>query len=188
MNENAMSGPDALGAAYLSDIRQRLGGIKTSAERAAAQVDDASYFQPLEEEGNSIGLLMKHMGGSLESSFTDFLTTDGDKPTRHRDAEFEREAGDTRETIAARWERGWGALWATLDSLSADDLLRTVRIRGEPHSVVQALSRQLVHQGMHTGQIIILARHWAGARWETLTIPRGKSEEYAARMRARQGT
>lgn len=186
MNEDSGE-RDALGVAYLSDVRQRFEGLKKSAERATAQVDDANYFRPLEEDGNSVGVLMKHMGGSLASSFTDFLTTDGEKPTRNRDAEFEREPGDTRETITARWERGWGALWETLDGLGPGDLLRTVQIRGKSHSVVQALSLHVSHQATHAGQIIMLARHWTGARWETLTIPRGKSEEYLARMMEKQG-
>jgi hypothetical protein len=187
MNEAVTNDPDAIGLAYLSDTRQRFTSMKKSAERAAAQVDDAHFFQPLEEDGNSIGLLMKHMGGSLESSFTDLLTADGEKPTRHRDAEFVREPGDTRDAIVAKWERGWDTLFGTLDALRTDDLLRTVRIRGEPHSVMQALSRHVVHQATHTGQIIILARHHAGASWETLSIPRGKSEEYTAKMMARHG-
>lgn len=185
MSEEMTGERDALGVAYLSDVRQRFEGVKRSAERAAAQVDDASYFQTLEEDGNSIALLMKHMGGSLESSFTNFLTTDGEKPTRNRDAEFERESGDTRESIAAKWERGWKALFGTLDALRPGDLLTTVHIRGEPHTVVQALSRHVVHQSTHAGQIITLARHWAGASWETLSIPRGKSEEYTAKMMER---
>lgn len=186
---SANSDLDALGSAFLTDTRQRFANIKTSVERAVAQVSDEQFFEPLEEEGNSIALLMKHMGGNLESRFTDFLTSDGEKPTRDRDAEFVREAGDTREAIAAKWERGWSALWGALDSLSARDLLKTVRIRGEPHTVVQAILRQVAHQSMHSGQVIILAKHFAGAKWETLTIPRGKSEEYTARMmeRNRQG-
>ena len=186
MSEEMTGERDALGVAYLSDISQRFEGVKRSAERAAAQVDDASWFQQLEEDGNSIALLMKHMGGSLESSFTNFLTTDGEKPTRNRDAEFVREEGDTRETILAKWEHGWGALFGTLDALRPGDLLRTVHIRGEPHSVLQALSRNVVHQSTHAGQIIILARHYAGEKWETLSIPRGKSEEYTAKMMERQ--
>ncbi len=185
MSKETTGDRDALGVAHLSDVRQRFEGSKRSAERAAAQVDDASWFRPLEEDGNSIALLMKHMGGSLASSFTDFLTTDGEKRTRNRDAEFVREPGDTRETILAKWERGWSTLFGTLDALTPDDLLTTVYIRGEPHTVVQALSRHVVHQATHTGQIIVLARHWAGAKWDTLTIPRGKSEEYTARMMER---
>ena len=187
MSEETTAEGDALGVAYLSDLRQRFEGLKKSAERAAAQAGDAHYFQPLEEDGNSIALLMKHMGGSLESTFTDFLTADGEKPTRHRDAEFVREPGDTRETIVAKWERGWGALFGTLDALRPGDLLRTVHVRGEPHSVMQALTRNMAHQAMHAGQIIVLARHYTGSAWETLSIPRGKSEEYTTKLRERQG-
>jgi hypothetical protein len=187
MTQATTSDLDALGNAFLTDTRQRFESMKTSVERAAAQVSDEQFFQPLEEDGNSIALLMKHMSGNLESRFTDFLTSDGEKPTRDRDGEFVREAGDTRETIAERWERGLSALWGALDSVSAGDLLKTVRIRGEPHTVVQALLRQVAHQSMHAGQVIILAKHWAGARWETLSIPRGKSKEFEARMREKQG-
>lgn len=187
MNEATTGDPDALGNAFLTDTRQRFASIKTSVERAAAQVNDEHFFQPLEQDGNSIALLMKHMSGNLESRFTNFLATDGEKPTRDRDAEFVREAGDTRETITVRWERGWSALWGTLDSLSANDLLKTVKIRGEPHTVVQALLRQVAHQSMHAGQVIILAKHYAGAKWETLSIPRGKSKEFGAKMREKQG-
>ena len=186
MNERIVNDFHTLGAAFLNDTRQKFASMKKSAERAAAQVDDARLFQPLEADGNSIALLMKHMGGSLESSFTNFLTADGEKPTRNRDAEFVREPGDMRETIGAKWERGWSALFGTLDALEPGDLLRTVYIRGEPHNVVQALSRHVVHQATHTGQVIVLARHWAGSSWETLSIPRGKSEEYTAKMMERQ--
>jgi uncharacterized damage-inducible protein DinB len=183
MTQAITSDLDALGDAFLTDVRKRFESMKSAVERAAAQVSDEQFFQPLEEDGNSIALLMKHMSGNLESRFTDFLMSDGEKPARDRDGEFVREAGDTRETIAAKWERGWSALWGALDSLGARDLLKTVRIRGEPHTVVQALLRQVAHQSQHAGQVVILARHWAGAKWETLSIPRGKSEEFEAGMR-----
>ncbi|HEU4585988.1 MAG TPA: DUF1572 family protein [Gemmatimonadaceae bacterium] len=185
MTEATSSDLDALGSAFLTDVRKRFESMKTAVERAAAQVSDEQFFQPLEEDGNSIALLMKHMSGNLESRFTDFLASDGEKSTRDRDGEFVREAGDTRETIAAKWERGWSALWGALDSLNARDLLKTVRIRGEAHTVVQALLRQVAHQSQHAGQVVILARHWAGEGWETLSIPRGKSKEFGARMRER---
>jgi hypothetical protein len=175
----------AVGRAFLDDVRERFASVKKSVERAAAQVDDGHYFEPLEADGNSIALLMKHMSGNLESRFTDFLTSDGEKPTRDRDAEFVLESTDTRDTIAARWERGWSALSHALDALGADDLLKVVQIRGEPHTVVQALLRQVAHQSQHAGQVIILARHWAGGKWETLSIPRGKSKEYGAEMQRR---
>ena len=187
MTQATTSDLDALGNAFLTDARQRFVNMKTSVERAAAQASDEQFFQPLEVDGNSIGLLMKHMSGNLESRFTEFLTSDGEKSTRDRDGEFVREAGDTRETIAAGWERGWNALWGAFDSLSAGDLLKTVKIRGEPHTVVQALLRQVAHQSMHAGQVIILAKHYAGAKWETLSIPRGKSKEFAGGMGEGQG-
>ncbi len=187
MTQAITSDPDALGSAFLTDVRKRFESIKASVERAAAQVSDVHFFQPLEEDGNSIALLMKHMSGNLESRFTDFLTSEGEKPTRDRDGEFVREPGDTRETILAKWERGWSALWGALDSLSAGDLLKAVLIRGEPHTVLQALLRQVAHQSQHAGQVVILARHWAGEGWETLSIPRGKSEEYTAGMREGRG-
>ena len=187
MTQATTSDLDALGNAFLTDARQRFESMKKSVERATAQVNDEQFFQTLGEDGNSIALLMKHMSGNLESRFTDFLTSDGEKPTRDRDGEFVREEGDTRDTIAAGWERGWNALWGALDSVSAGDLLRTVKIRGEPHTVVQALLRQVAHQSMHAGQVIILAKHYAGAKWETLSIPRGKSKEFEAKMREKQG-
>ncbi len=187
MTQATTSDLDVLGDAFLTDVHKRFESIKTAVERAAAQVSDEQFFKPLEEDGNSIALLMKHMGGNLDSRFTDFLTSDGEKPTRDRDGEFVREAEDTRETIAAKWERGWSALWSALGSLSARDLLKTVWIRREPHTVVQALLRQVAHQSQHAGQVVILARHWAGAKWETLSIPRGKSEEYTAKLRVKQG-
>ena len=124
MTQTTTSEFDALGNAFLTDTRQRFESMKTSVERAAAQVSDEQFFQPLEEDGNSIALLMKHMSGNLESRFTDFLTSDGEKPTRERDDEFVRKEGDTRETIAAGWERGWNALWGALDSVSSGDLLK----------------------------------------------------------------
>jgi hypothetical protein len=185
MTRATTSDLDALGHAFLADVRQRFESMKKSVERAAAQVTDQHFFEPLEADENSIALLMKHMSGNLESRFTDFLTSDGEKPTRDRDGEFVREAGDTRAAIEEKWERGWSALWSALDSLSAGDLLRTVRIRGEPHTVVQALLRQVAHQSQHAGQVVILARHWAGEGWNTLSIPRGKSKEFEARMRER---
>lgn len=159
--------------------------MKTTSERAAAQVDAEHFFTPLDPDGNSIALLMKHMAGNLESRFTDFLTTDGEKPTRDRDAEFVREPGDTRASILARWDRGWAALETALASLRPTDLLRTVYIRAEPHTVLQALSRQLAHQAMHSGQIVMLARHYAGAEWRTLSVPRGGSAAYTAALVAR---
>jgi hypothetical protein len=185
MTEATTSDHDALAEAFLEDTRRSFESVKKQVERAAAQVDDEHFFKPLERDENSIALLMKHMSGNLESRFTDFLTTDGEKPTRNRDGEFEREAADTRAKIEANWDRGWSALWSALDSVGAGDLLTTVLIRGEPHTVVQALLRQVSHQSLHAGQVIMLAKHWAGDKWETLSIPRGQSKEFEAKMRER---
>ncbi|HEU4630646.1 MAG TPA: DUF1572 family protein [Gemmatimonadaceae bacterium] len=177
---------DRLAAAYLADAAARFDALRTLAERAAAQVDDEAFFLALDPDGNSVATLMKHMAGNLRSRFTDFLTTDGEKPDRDRDAEFEREPADTRASILARWAEGWNALSGALGALGPADLLREVTIRGEPHSVLQALSRQLAHQAQHAGQIVLLARHHAGPRWQTLSVPRGRSAEYTREVRARQ--
>jgi hypothetical protein len=118
------------------------------------------------------------VAGNLRSRWTDFLTTDGEKADRRRDAEFEREAGETRAQVMARWEQGWATLFATLDALAPADLLRTVTIRGEPHTVLQALQRQTTHYAYHVGQIVLLARHAAGPSWRSLSIPRGESKQY----------
>jgi hypothetical protein len=171
-----------LEAHYLADVKARFESIRTQAERAAVQVDDAAFFAPLGTDENSIALIMKHMSGNLRSRFTNFLTSDGEKPDRNRDGEFEQGSGDSRATILAQWGEGWRILFDTLDALGAGDLRRTVTIRGEPHTVIQALSRQLVHQSQHAGQIVLLAKHAAGAQWKTLSIPRGKSGTFTPEM------
>ena len=177
--ETAKSSPGATSLAtdYLTDVKARFESIRTQAERAAAQVDDAAFLSPLGEEENSIALIMKHMSGNLRSRFTNFLTSDGEKPDRNRDGEFEQAKADSRETILARWSDGWRILFDALDGLTPDDLTRTVTIRGEPHTVIQALSRQLVHHAQHAGQIVLLAKHAAGANWRTLSIPRTKKRD-----------
>lgn len=148
--------------------------IKAQVDKALAQVRDDAFFERLDDESNSIALILKHLGGNLTSRWTDFLTTDGEKPTRHRDSEFEDE-DETRAAIVAAWERGYRQLTASLESLDPDALMRTVTIRGEPHTVLQAIDRALAHTAMHAGQIVLLAKHYAGDRWQTLTIPRARS-------------
>lgn len=170
-------------AAYLEEAVKELRKIKQQADRAFAQVSDAQFFMQLDEESNSIAIIVKHVGGGLRSRWTDFLTTDGEKPTRHRDTEFVIEQGDTREALMARWEDGWRLLFAGLAALQPEDLGRAITIRGEPHTVLQAINRQLTHQSGHAGQIVLLAKHLAGKNWQTLSVPRGKTEEFNARMR-----
>ena len=172
---------------YLADVKARFDSIKTQAERAAAQVDDAAFSAPLGADENSIALLMKHMAGNLRSRFTDFLTSDGEKPDRDRDSEFEQAPADSRAAILARWAEGWRILFDTLDGLTPGDLARTVTIRREPHTVIQALSRQLVHQSQHAGQIVLLAKHAAGPGWQTLSVARGQSAAFTRELGTRQG-
>jgi uncharacterized damage-inducible protein DinB len=163
---------------YFTDIELEFGRLKRLAEDAIAQVSDEAFFQCIDSQSNSIAMLVKHVAGNLRSRWRDFLTADGEKPDRHRDTEFVMEATDTREELLGRWQRAWALLFETLGSLSPNDLQRTVSIRGEAHSVPQALNRALSHYAAHTGQIVLLAKHWAGERWQTLSIPRGQSDAY----------
>jgi hypothetical protein len=157
---------------YLDDSVLQLRKLKAQADKAMAQVDDAQFFALLDADANSIGLIVKHVAGNMRSRWTDFLTSDGEKPDRHRDSEFEREAADTRDAVLTRWEAGWEVLFNALMSLGPDDLGKTINIRNEPHTVVQAINRQVSHYSAHTGQIVLLAKHFAGPNWKTLSIPK----------------
>jgi hypothetical protein len=173
---------DDLGRHYLEDALAELRKYKKFADKAVAQVSDEDFFRQLDPESNSVALVMKHISGNLRSRWTDFLTTDGEKPDRNRDTEFERAEDDSRESIVARWEAGWRTLFAALEPLGGD-LRKRVKIRGEPHTVLQAINRQLTHYASHIGQIVFLAKHFAGDRWRTLSIPRGKSREFEVTKR-----
>lgn len=157
---------------FLDDCLFQLRKLKTQADKAMAQVDEGQFFALIDADANSIALIVKHVAGNMRSRWTDFLTTDGEKPDRHRDTEFELEAADTRGALLGRWEIGWDLLFKTMVSLKPDDLGRTVTIRGEPHTVVQAINRQLSHYSAHVGQIVLLAKHFAGPQWKTLSIPK----------------
>ena len=171
--------PD-LASHYLEEIKRQFRGHKRMAEAAIVQLEDAELFTIIDPESNSVALLIKHMAGNARSRFTDFLTTDGEKPDRFRDQEFEVSATTTREEVMKWWEEGWSRVFSTLDSLTPEDVSRTVTIRGEPHTVLQALNRALGHYAQHTGQIVFLAKHLRSKEWKTLSIPRGKSEDYKA--------
>ena len=162
---------------YLPDAVREFRKYRKMADAAIAQVPEAQWFVRLDPETNSLAVLMKHMSGNMRSRWTDFLTSDGEKPDRNRDGEFEEET-DTPASIRERWEKGWGCLFDAIERLSDADLARTVTIRGEPHTVLQALQRQLTHYAYHVGQIVFLAKHLAGAEWRSLSIPRGKSKEF----------
>ena len=161
---------------FLDDCLFQLRKLKAQADKAMAQIDDGEFFELIDADANSIALIVKHVAGNMRSRWTDFLTTDGEKPDRHRDLEFERDAADTRAALIARWDTGWDLLFTTMGSLKSDDLGRTITIRGEPHTVVQAINRQLSHYSAHVGQIVLLAKHFAGPRWETLSIPKKRRE------------
>jgi hypothetical protein len=177
------AGENSLASLYLGDVAKQFRKLKELAERALAQVGDRHLATALDADGNSIAVLVQHMAGNLRSRWTDFLTSDGEKPDRDRDGEFETgDGGPGRAELLARWEEGWSCLFATLSALTAGDLLRTVYVRAEPHSVPQAIHRQLTHDAYHVGQLVLLARHFAGPAWQSLSVPKGKSREYNARM------
>jgi hypothetical protein len=173
---------DGLAHLYLADVSQQFRKLKELAERAIARVSDRQLEATLDGDGNSIAVLIQHMAGNLRSRWTDFLTTDGEKPDRDRDAEFEVAAGVDRANLLGRWEEGWGRLFETLANLTPADLQRTVHLRAEPHSVPQAIHRQMTHHAYHVGQLVLLAKHFAAGSWESLSVPRGKSRERNAEM------
>src|SRR5579863_1701215 len=163
---------------YLDEARRQFRGHKRMGEGAMAQLRDEDFLVTLDPESNSVAILVKHLAGNMRSRFTDFLTTDGDKPDRFRDQEFEVTAATTRADVMKWWEEGWGRVFAAIDALKPEDVMRMVTIRGEPHTVLQAINRQIAHYAAHIGQIVFLAKHLRSNEWKTLTIPRGKSEEF----------
>lgn len=173
---------DSIDQHFLDEIRRQLRGHKRLAEGALAQVTDEQLHATLDPESNSLAILIKHISGNMRSRFTDFLTTDGEKPDRHRDHEFEIEGEVTREELLRWWEGGWKIVFGTLDSLKPEDMSRTVYIREEPHTVLQALNRALAHYAFHIGQVVFLAKHLRSHQWQTLSVPRGKSEEFNRKM------
>ena len=166
---------------YLRETVRQFRGLKKTADKALAQTSDADFFEALDPESNSIALIVKHLAGNMKSRWTDFLTADGEKPDRHRDSEFQLEPADTRESLQHFWEEGWRLLFAALEPLSPEDFAKTVTIRGEPHSLLRAISRQVAHYAYHVGQLVFLAKHLAGSRWVSLSIPRGQSEQFNKR-------
>jgi hypothetical protein len=174
--------PHQFSTSYIEDSLSLFRYYKNLAEGAMEQVSDEQLFTALDEEMNSIAIIAKHMAGNMRSRWTNFLTSDGEKPDRNRDGEFE-DASQSRAELLDRWERGWACLLGSLRALRSADLAKTVAIRTEPHSVPLAIERSLGHTCYHVGQIVQVARIHAGDRWETLTIPRGQSEQFNASMR-----
>ncbi len=163
---------------YLEEARRQMRGNKRLAEGAIAQLSDEELFATIDPESNSVAIIVKHLAGNMRSRFTDFLTSDGEKPDRFRDREFELTQQTTRADVMKWWDEGWAAVFATLESLQPEDVMRTVTIRGEAHTVLQAINRQLAHYAAHIGQIVFLAKHLKSVHWKTLSIPRGRSEEF----------
>lgn len=166
---------------YLKDSLDVLRYYKLLAERAMAQIPDEAFGITLDAESNSIATIVKHLAGNMRSRFTDFLASDGEKPDRNRDGEFEEPPG-TRTEVMEVWENGWNCLFHALTPLTEEDLTRKILIRAEPHSVMQAINRQIAHNSYHIGQIVYLAKHFAGNEWRAVTVPRGKSAEFTARV------
>jgi hypothetical protein len=162
---------------YIEDSLTLFRQCKKIADGAMAQLTDEQLYAALDGEMNSIAVIVKHMAGNMRSRWTDFLTTDGEKPDRNRDNEFQ-DPPATREALLDLWEQGWSCLLHALQSLSDADLTRTITIRGEAHSVMQAINRQVAHYSMHCGQIIFLAKHLRGADWKSLSVPKGESAQF----------
>jgi hypothetical protein len=178
---------ESLAQHYLEDSIKSLRAYKKLAEKALDQLKEDEYFITLDEEANSIAVVMKHMAGNMFSRWTDFLTTDGEKPDRNRDMEFVIEPKTGRDDVLAYWEKGWQRVFDALEPLTAEDLGKKVLIRGEEHTVIQAINRQLMHYAYHIGQIVFLAKHFRSSEWKSLSIPRNRSAEFNAYLADKPG-
>jgi len=178
--------PHQFTTSYLKDSLDLFRYYKKLGERAMEQCPDEGLFATLDPESNSIATIAKHMAGNMRSRWVDFLTSDGEKPDRNRDTEFETPPR-TRAELMTAWESGWSHVFTALEPLTEADMTRTVMIRTEPHSVMQAISRQVAHYAHHTGQILFAAKHFATlktGKWDSLSVPRGKSQAFTADVAA----
>ena len=178
---------ESLAKHYLDDSIASLRAYKKMTEKALDQLKDDEYFITLDEEGNCIAVIMKHMAGNMLSRWTDFLTTDGEKPNRNRDMEFVIDPKTSKDEVLAYWQRGWQCVFAALEPLGPEDLGKKVLIRGEEHTVIQAINRQLMHYADHIGQIVFLAKHFRSSEWNSLSIPRNRSAEFNAYLAEKPG-
>ncbi len=163
---------------YLENSISEFKKLKQLGDKSFSQIKDEDFFWSPDEDSNSIAIIVRHLSGNMLSRWTDFLTTDGEKENRNRDEEFERIFYTDKDDIISRWEKGWKRLFDTLGSLNENDLLKEIRIRNEPHTVIAAINRQLTHYGYHIGQIVYIAKHLEGTAWKSLSIPKGKSKEF----------
>jgi len=176
----------SIGQHYLDDALRRFRDYKKLAERAFAQISDEEFFRTLDEESNSIAINMKHIAGNMISRWTDFLATDGEKPERNRDLEFVMLPETSKNDMLAYWERGWQCVFEAVEPLKPEDLMRTIRVRGQDHTVVQAINRQLAHYAYHVGQIVFLAKHFKSGEWQSLSVPKNRSAEFNAQFQNRK--
>jgi hypothetical protein len=170
--------PD-LAAAQLADIARMFRSYKALGDAALAKIPDEHLHTELDPQSNSLAIVVKHVSGNLRSRYRDFLTSDGEKPDRDRDREFEMPEPAPRAEVQRWWDEGWSIALGAIDALTPDDLVRTVTIRGEAFLVAEALNRSVTHTAYHVGQMVYLARHFAGAAWKSLSIPRGESAKFA---------
>lgn len=172
---------------YLKSVKKRFEYYKTLGESTFTQLEDKDLFWQYNEESNSVATIVKHLRGNMLSRWTDFLDSDGEKPGRDRDAEFENDI-KTRQELLAKWNEGWECLFKALDSIKNDDWEKDVYIRGEQHSVVDAINRQLAHYPYHIGQIVFIGKMVAGSKWQSLSIPKGNSQMFNAEKFAKHGS
>jgi Protein of unknown function (DUF1572) len=168
----------SIGQHYLDDALKTFRDYKKLAERAFAQISDEDFFRTIDDESNSIAVNMKHMAGNMLSRWSDFLTTDGEKPERDRDMEFVMLPETTKDDLWAYWQKGWKCTLDAIEPLKQEDLMRTITIRGQDHTVIQAINRQLAHYAYHVGQIVYLAKHFKSSEWQSLSVPKNKSAEF----------
>lgn len=178
---------ESLATHYLEDSIASLRAYKKLADKALDQLNEDEFFITLDEEANSVAIIMKHMAGNMFSRWSDFLTTDGEKPDRNRDMEFVIRPKTSKDDVLAYWEQGWQRVFDALEPLSAADLGKKVLIRGEEHTVIQAINRQLMHYANHIGQIVFLAKHFRSSEWKSLSIPRNRSAEFNAYLAEKPG-
>ena len=163
---------------YLNDTLLQLRKYKEMAEKAMAQISDDKFFTDLSDVDNSLAIIVKHMAGNMRSRWTDFLSSDGEKDDRHRDTEFEIYDSDSKESLMQKWQEGWELCFGAIEPLKPEYLEKTIYIRGEAHTVLEAINRQLTHYAYHVGQIVYLARHFRGADWKSLSIPKAESDSF----------
>lgn len=171
----------SIGYEYLKVIQKRFRNVKELGDKSLQQLSENDMHWSLNETSNSIAIIVKHISGNMISRWTDFLTSDGEKPDRKRDQEFEKDLSSKREIVSI-WEKGWNVLFAAIDDLDEEDLLKNIYIRGGSHTVIDAIERQMAHYASHVGQIVYIGKQRKDEKWESLSIPKGKSEEYLQEM------